>query len=288
MSTFALGLVLIAAVFHALWNLLYKRAGITNGFVFLWLVSAMASLFFAPFAITVIVQQKPVLGPAELVFIGGSALLHIAYHQLLIRGYQIGDLSLVYPLARGTGPMLSTAAAIIIFHERPSGIALSGAVLIGLGVYVISGGFRRRQLAVSYRPVAYALLTGVCIAMYTLWDKYAVGELLIIPIVFTWISSLYRTTYLSYFAFRERDQIKQILRSHLVEISGVAILSPLSYLLILMALVFSPVSYIAPARELSILIGVLIGSKLLSEGYLIRRGLAASAMILGLVFLALG
>jgi drug/metabolite transporter (DMT)-like permease len=288
MSSFALGLVLSSAVLHAVWNLLIKRAGKSTGVAFVWLVSSLSGVIFAPVAITVLILQKPSLGFEEFFFIGGSAVLHIGYHLMLSGGYRIGDLSLVYPLARGTGPMLSTAAAIIFFHERPTGLALAGTVLIGLGVIVISGGKHHQSGHNSYRSIAYALITGICIAMYTLWDKYAVGELLILPIIFTWVSSLYRSLFLSLFARSEWAQVKNIWRNYRFEVLGVAFLSPLSYFLILVALVFSPVSYIAPARELSILIGVTLGSRLLLEGDIPRRLLAAGAIMMGVIFLALG
>lgn len=288
MNSLALVLVLTSSVLHALWNLLIKRAGKSTGVVWVWLVSTMSGLVFAPLAIAVIFLQKPILGFEEFFFIGGSALLHIGYHLLLTGGYRIGDLSLVYPLARGTGPMLSTAAAILLFNEQPTVIALTGTLLIGLGVIVISGGKERESGHNTYRSISYALLTGVCIAMYTLWDKYAVGELLILPIVFTWISSLFRSLFLSAFALRRREQAIRTWREHRLEIMGVAVLSPLSYFLILVALVFSPVSYIAPARELSILIGVGFGSRLLLEGDVTRRMLAAGSIMVGVIFLAVG
>lgn len=288
MSSLALALVLTSSFLHALWNLLIKRAGKSTGVVWVWMVSSISGVVFAPFAIIVLFRQRPSMGIEEFFLIAGSAILHIAYHLMLTGGYRIGDLSLVYPLARGTGPMLSTAAAILLFHEQPTGIAITGTVMIGLGVIVISGGKQRESGHNSYRSVAFALLTGVCIASYTLWDKYAVGELLILPIVYTWISSLYRSLFLSPFALKEKEKAVRIWREHRLEIVGVAVLSPLSYFLILVALVFSPVSYIAPARELSILIGVALGSRLLLEGNIQRRLLAAGSIMVGVIFLALG
>jgi hypothetical protein len=97
MSTLALVLVLTSSVLHALWNLLIKRAGQSTGVVWVWLVSTMSGLVFAPVAVGVMILQRPSLGWEELFFIGGSALLHIAYHLMLTGGYRSGDLSLVYP-----------------------------------------------------------------------------------------------------------------------------------------------------------------------------------------------
>jgi len=140
MSSLALALVLSAAVVHATWNLLAKRVG--GGAPFVWLFGALSSAIYAPLALGAIVVQRPRLGVQETVFIVGSGLLHLAYFLVLQRGYRVGDLSLVYPLARGTGPVLSTAAAIALFGERPSPLALAGAALVAGGVFVLTGGPR--------------------------------------------------------------------------------------------------------------------------------------------------
>ena len=104
MTLFALALVLAAAFAHASWNLLAKRAG-DGGPAFVWLFNALSLLIYAPLAVAVVVFQRPQLGPVELVFMFGSGVLHLGYFLLLQRGYGVGDLSLVYPLARGTGPL---------------------------------------------------------------------------------------------------------------------------------------------------------------------------------------
>ncbi len=113
MSSFALVLILVAAFVHATWNLLAKRA--RGGVPFVWLFSALTLIIYAPLALVVALVQRVHLGPAALLFMAGSALLHIAYFLLLQRGYRTADLSLVYPLARGSGPMLSKIAAVALF-----------------------------------------------------------------------------------------------------------------------------------------------------------------------------
>src|SRR5918992_6257053 len=122
MTLFALVLVLAAATFHATWNLLAKRVG-EGGAVFVWLFGFLAALIYAPLAVVVVSLERPNFGPEVLVFMFGSGLLHLGYFVLLQRGYAVGDLSLVYPLARGTGPLLATAAAIVLFGERPGALA---------------------------------------------------------------------------------------------------------------------------------------------------------------------
>lgn len=285
MSPLALALVLVAAVVHATWNLLAKRVG--GGAPFVWLFGALSALIYAPLAVAAIIIQRPQLGTVELGFIVGSALLHIGYYLLLQRGYRVGDLSLVYPLARGTGPALATAAAIIFFGERPTPLALSGALIVVGGVFVLAGGGRRTGDG-GGEAVAAGLMTGTVIAAYTLWDKHAVGALLIPPLVLDWGTSLCRAALLAPVAWRRRDAVRACWREHRRAVLGVALLNPLSYILVLTALVFTPVSYVAPAREVSILVGALFGARLLGEGDVRRRLAAAGVIVLGVVALAVG
>ncbi len=125
MTLFALVLVLGAAVFHATWNLLAKRVG-GGGAVFVWLFGVFSVLIYAPLALVLILLQRPYLGVEQFVFMLGSGALHLGYFVVLQRGYAVGDLSLVYPLARGTGPLVATVGAVILLGERPGVVALSG------------------------------------------------------------------------------------------------------------------------------------------------------------------
>ncbi len=286
MTAFALVLVLTAAVVHASWNMLAKRS--RGGAAFVWLVAACSAVLYAPLALVAVVLQRPQLGWAEFGFMAGSAGLHLAYFLLLQRGYRNGDLSLVYPLARGTGPLLSTTAAVLFFGERPSAIALAGAALIGVGVFLIAGGPRHLQREQARWAVWYGLMTGVLIAGYTLWDKHAVSVLLIPPLLLDYGSNFGRMLLLTPAMPQRRRQVQLEWRQHRREVLGVAVLSPLSYILVLTALSFTPVSYVAPLRETSILIGALIGARLLAEGHTVRRLTAAGAMMAGVVALAVG
>src|SRR6185312_11292008 len=134
----ALTLVLSAAFLHATWNLLVKR--VAGGPEFIWLFATLSSLIYAPIVAGVVIYERPHLGPIEWVFIIGSGVIHIGYFLILQQGYRVGDLSLVYPLARGTGPTVATIGAIIIFGERPSPLGLAGAVLVIVSVFIITGG----------------------------------------------------------------------------------------------------------------------------------------------------
>jgi len=286
MTGLAITLILTAAFFHATWNLLAKRAGGGAGFV--WLISALATAMYAPLAVAIIIFQQPRIGAIQLLFMAGSAVLQLAYFLLLQRGYRVGDLSLVYPLARGTGPMLSTAAAIAFFGERPTPIALAGALLIVVSVFALTSSLGKLQSPSARRAVVYGIVTGTIIAAYTLWDKHAVSALLVPPLLFDWSTSVGRMVLLAPLALRHWKEVRTEWRTHRLEALGVAFLSPLAYILVLTALVFTPVSYVAPAREISILIGTAMGTRLLAEGDAPRRLLAAGAMVVGVAALAIG
>src|SRR5213080_988532 len=179
MSFFALGLVLVSAVFHATWNLLAKRAGADTPF--LWLAYIVGAITFAPFAIAIFLIARPELGWPALVFIAVAVGLQTVYFATLTAGYRAGDLSLVYPIARATGPLLATVGAIGVLGERPSVLAIIGALAIVTGALVLTGDPRSLRARGAGRAVGYALATGVVIALYTLWDKTAVSVALIPP-----------------------------------------------------------------------------------------------------------
>jgi len=285
MTEFALALVLVSAVAHAAWNLIAKRA--SAGPVFNWLFDSLSVAVCVPLLLVQIWVQPTALGPLALIFIFGSALLHLAYFLLLGQSYKRGgDLSLVYPLARGTGPMLSTVAAIVLLGERPTPLALVGAALIGVGVVVLAGNWRRLRAA----HVVFAVLTGVVIAGYTLWDKEAVSEsgAAIPPVLYFCLFTLVRAAMLTPYALGRLNAVSIEWRVHRWHALGIALLSPLSYILVLYALSVSPVSYVAPVREIGILVGAIMGARFLAEGEARRRVAAAVAMVAGVVALALG
>ncbi|MFM7427961.1 MAG: DMT family transporter [Elainella sp.] len=287
MSVLALVLVLLSAVAHATWNLLAKRT--QGGAAFLWLFAALSSLIYAPIAAVVWLRSAQ-LQPQSGWLMAGSGVLHVLYFLLLQRGYRTGDLSVVYPLARGTGPLLSTAVAVLALGERPTGLALLGAVLVGLGAFLLTGGSSQNPAnsAQSQQAIVYGLLTGALIAAYTLWDKQAVSLFSVPPLLMDYGCNLWRVLLLTPLALSRWPDVKQNWQTYRREVLGIACLSPLSYILVLTALSFTPVSYVAPTREISILLGVFFGTRLLAEGQMTRRLGAAVVMVLGVMMLILG
>jgi len=288
MTGISLTLVLLSAVIHASWNYMSKMAHDTKGYLFVFLCSAFTIFIYSPVAIAIFVKDGITLRLIDLVYIAGTGIIHLLYYLSLQKGYETSDLSFAYPLARGSGPMLSCILAALLFQERPSLMAICGIILIGYGIIKIIGtqGGKNRQY--SRNSIKYALLTGSLIAMYTLWDKYAMSVLLIHPIIYLWSSHIIRIAALAPHALFHRTQLVQAWRAHKREVLFVGTMGPFAYVLILFALKISPVSYIAPAREISILIGAIMGHHLLKEGYAGSRIVGAFSMFAGLVLLVLG
>jgi len=286
MTGWALTLILTAAVIHAAWNFLNKQA--SGHATFTWLVAVLSALLYAPVTITVIEVWRIEINVVTIGVMAGSAALHTAYFLLLNQGYRVGDLSLVYPLARGTGPLLSSIAAILFLGERPSLLAVGGALLIIGGAIVLTTNLSQLRHTGAQDAVLYALITGLFIAAYTIWDKQAVSRFAIAPLVLDWGANVGRAVFLTPFALTYPDQTIAEWRQHKYEAIGCAVLIPLAYILILTAMQFTPVSYVAPAREISILIGTIMGARLLGEGDAPRRLAGACAMVIGILGLALG
>ena len=287
MTAAALALVLVAAAVHAGWNYFLKTA--RGGPAFMTLVAMVAAVVWAPVALGQWLWQGYVFQWVHLAPILASAAIHTAYFVLLDRGYRHGDLSVVYPLARATGPVLTIVAAVLLLGERPGVLALAGAALVILGAYLLTGNPLRLFSRDRPKGAGFALLTGFTIALYTVVDKIAVSQYLIPPIVFDWACLALRVVMLWPIAtWQAPDALAASWRADRRWIVLVAILSPLAYILVLTAMAFTPVSYVAPARELSILFAALMGTRFLKEADARRRLVAASLIVAGIAGLALG
>ena len=149
---------------------------------------------------------------------------------------------------------------------------------------------RRGRLASeqTLTSLGFGLGAGVLIGTYTVWDAWSVSVLLIPPLVFDCANSIARTVLLAPVAYRRWDRVVEIWRTHKFGVFVIAIFSPLAYILVLYAMTFTPVIYVAPIRETSVLMGVLAGSVLLGEGHLRWRLTWAAVILSGVVLLASG
>lgn len=286
MDSVALALVLAAALCHALWNVAAKRAGGDARFALF--TGLLVTLLWAPLATWTGWHVVGRWGAAEWAVIGASALVHVSYFVTLLRGYRAADLTVVYPIARGTAPLISAGCALLLFDETLSLLGIGGVLAVVAGVFLIAGGpglvraahapaVRRRVSA----GIGWGAATGVQIAGYTLIDGYAVKLLLLSPILVDYFGNALRIPILLPLVWRERATLPALWRGQWRAALAVATLGPVGYVLVLFAMQRAPVSAVAPARELSMLFAALLGGTLLRE-----RDMAAR--VAGAVFIALG
>jgi multidrug transporter EmrE-like cation transporter len=287
-TALALALVLASAVIHAAWNLWTKQIGATArpGTLMWLLVTLSAALYALPaLALWRATGWRPDATAWALVLASGA--IHVVYFLTLLTGYRHGDLSVVYPAARGSGPLLASLASLALFGERATPLTFVGLGGIVVGVLVLAGrpaGGSGPALGAGLR---WGLATGALIASYTLLDGWAVKRAGLPPLLFYWMGELVRVVLFTPSAARDRAGVARLWREHRGRVLGIAALSPLSYILILIALRTGPVSHIAPAREVSILVGAWLGGAVLGEGERRRRLAAAAAFATGVIALAL-
>jgi len=268
-------------------------------------MSAAAAVIYAPAVAVSVAVSPPHLTARSWVFLAGTAVLQTGYFLFLQRGYRHGDLSVVYPVGRGTGALLAALAGIAVLGERPGPAGLAGIVLLVTGVIIIGlpargGGDRGAGGAggtgkaggpgagtVAPGAIRLALVTGVFIAAYTLWDKVAVTSVGNPPLLQDYASLVGMAVALAPFALADTGRTRRVWQDYRRQVLGAAVLSPLAYILVLAAMSFTSVSAVAPAREISVLFGVLLGRRL-GEGGLARRLTGAAAIVLGIIAVAIG
>jgi len=284
----ALALVVFSAFVHASWNFVLKKSGGGTGLVAC--ASLTSLIVYAPIVAVATWIVGYSFQPIHLALMFASGMIHTFYFLLLDRAYRSGgDLSIVYPLARSTGPLITIVVAVMLLGEHPGPTAIAGALLIGASALLLTGNPFAWHKSEARHAVGFALLTGCVIAGYTIFDKASVAAWLIPPLLYDWGCNLFRVCVLVPFTrHRAPGSIAAAWRERKGAVIAIALGSPLSYILVLTAMVFTPVSLVAPAREVSILFAALMGAHFLQEGDLARRVVAAIGMVLGISGLALG
>jgi drug/metabolite transporter (DMT)-like permease len=289
----ALALVVLAGFIHASWNIAAKKA---DGDVrFVAFTALVLMVFWAPVGVWVGWQQVPLWGVIEWTLVLASALIHVGYFIVLLRGYRKADLTVVYPLARGSGPLLSSMVAIVFLGEQISALGLAGILGVVGGVFLIAGGpdlwkaaHDPLQQARVRTGIFYGASTGLFIASYTVIDGYAVKVALMSPILVDYVGNLLRLVFLLPTLLRERPVVAQMWRKQRRYALIVGIFSPVSYVLVLYAMQVAPLSHVAPAREVSMLFAALLGGHLLGEKDRGPRILGAALIAMGVMALGLG
>jgi drug/metabolite transporter (DMT)-like permease len=285
MTASALILVITAALLHAIWNLITKQ--VNGGLPFFWLISVFSAVLYLPVVLFQLNKEHITFTYVMLGFALVSAILHLLYFVVLQVGYRKADLSVVYPVARGAGPLFSVTGAVLLFKERPGILAVAGILLIVSGVIVMTG-FKIKKDTAVLKGLYYGLLTGAFIAAYTLWDRTAIVDNHISALFITFASIILPLVLLIPVVIRKQAEVKLEVKQHWKQVLAISIFQPLSYLLFLIAMKTTPVTYVAPVRELSIVFGVFFGVNLLKEKDSMKRFIAAGIILGGIVLLAFG
>lgn len=288
MSPLAILLILAATLSHASWNFLTKRS--RDRLAFLWWTGVAGTVLYLPAVLWV--APPWTLAAGDWAGVVGGAALRAVYFAALGTAYSRGDLSLVYPLARGTAPLLVPPLAVLILGERPSPVGWAGIATIGLGIYVLHlPGFGGASLlaplgALRSARAGYAVLTGCLTTAYSLVDAWNIRRG-IPPLLYAYLTIPVAALLLTPVVWRRPAARDAGRRSGGRAIVTVGILMTGGYLLILLALRLAPVSYVAPARELSIVIGTLLGVVVLREPEPVPRLTGSALIVVGVLLLAL-
>lgn len=277
MPLIALALVLVSALLHAMWNAIVKAG--EDPLVAGWATVTSAAVVGLP-----LLAAAGLPSPASVIFVVVSGCLHALYNVALTRAYDYGDLSLVYPIARGAAPPLATVGAVLVYSETLPSVAYGGIGLIALGVLLL-GAFGR-HVAVSRQAIAWSLITALCIATYTLVDRQAIrytSPAGYISVLF-WVDAALVSLYVRWQRGIWPWRLVAPDRWGTLVLSGVFSMG--AYLLVLIALSISRVGYIAALRETSVLIAAWLGWRHLGDLQGVPRLVSSSVVALGLALLA--
>jgi drug/metabolite transporter (DMT)-like permease len=194
----------------------------------------------------------------------------------------------VYPIARGTGPLFSSIGAFILLQEPPTWLGVVGlvAVVAGIGLISTQGNLAAFSQPKGQEGVRWGLGTGSLIAAYTVVDGYGVKALGIHPVLLDWFSNFLRLFFLGPLMLRNIPHARERMKGHWWLAVGVGLFSPLSYILVLTAVdMGAPLSLVAPAREMSMMIGAIFGMLILREPVNIWRVAGCATIIAGVVLL---
>jgi drug/metabolite transporter (DMT)-like permease len=290
MTLASIALVVLASLMHASWNLLAKRAA-SVGAIFVFAQNLAACVVYAPWVAYLLAHGAIAWSWRAAAFVALSGLIHLGYSLCLQHGYRVADLSVVYPVARGTGPMLSTIGAVVLLGEMPSPPGMAGLALVVAGIVLIT---TQGNLSAFHRPAGHAgvrwgATTGGLIASYTVADAYTVQGLGIAPVVLDWCSNLMRFFILAPVFFSNPRRALTAMRGYWWTAIAVGVLSSLAYILVLGALrLGAPLTLVAPMREMSMMVGALMGMIVLREPVGPWRLAGCAVLVGGVVLLSLG
>ncbi len=289
MTSFALLLVIISALAHSAWNYLTKSSN--HKIVFLWMMLiASGVIYIVPFCYRL--NSHPI--PADgWKYVLATCVIHSLYFSFLGMAYRKGDLSTVYPVARGTAPVLIPFLAWMFMGagERPSALGAMGIALVVIGIQVVglpgfsASALRRFWHDLTRGPVGFAFLTGLMTTLYTLVDRRGVYHIGIDPFVYIYLQMVITALFLMpWMVSRKREEIRYEWTVNRWRAAAVGLLCVGAYGIILWVMTLPvKVSYIAAGRECSILFSSLLGIIVLKEPRAFQKVIGAAVIVSGIV-----
>jgi len=277
-------LVLAASVLHAIWNFFVRKT--SGNIVVLWFGLWIGCLFLAPVVIIRISLLDLTDGPIimAVVYTIATGLIHAVYFLLLTRAYSLGEISLVYPVARGSGVALTALAAWIVLQENFSIMGVAGIIFICLGIFFISGSAGSKLR--NYKPILMAVGIGVTIVAYSIVDK--IGVEYVDPPIYIWLMFFLSALFLAPYILTYHHQLIREFSSNWLYATIIGIGSISTYLMILIAFQRGPVGYIVAIREVAVVVGALLGILLLKERVTFLKLLAIGIIIGGSILIRFG
>jgi uncharacterized membrane protein len=285
MTLYVFLLVLFSAFCHATWNFAARKAA--GNLMAIWLGLWIGCAVMLPGAIGVIIHRG-IRATAELqgiICIIATGLIHTVYFRLLAAGYEEGEISLVYPIARGSGIALTAILAGLLLKEQLTLLGSIGIGLVCLGIISLSTGAHKR--ADDTKAIRLALCIGASIVAYSLVDKIGVGY--INPVVYIWSMFLIAGITLTPLLIRRyRGTLGKEARQNIGYALIIGIGSVGTYLMILFAFTRGPVGYIVAVREFAVVLGALAGIIFLKERFTMVKALAICLIVIGIIGIKLG
>jgi drug/metabolite transporter (DMT)-like permease len=272
--------VLLAAACHAGWNALIKVGLDPLSTTTLIAVGAAAvSLVCLPLA--------GVPAPPAWPWLAASAVIHLLYFAALIESYRTGDLGQVYPLARGSAPLMTAIVSAALLHEQLSLLGWGGIVTLAAGVLLLSARGGRDVVKLDRRAVGYALLTAVTICAYSVADGIGVRLSLNPPAYVLWLFVANAITLVPYALWRDSSGVAVAMRRFWRRGLAGGAMQALSYGIVLWAMTLAPIALVASLRETSVLFGAIIAVLVLKEPLRTARVAAAVLIVCGLTLIRL-
>jgi len=289
MTLLSLALLVLAAGLHALSNALIKLSRDKLAFTW-WMLTASAILGFP----LIFFAGHP--QPIGWLLILVSGLIEAVYFVTLTRAYSLGDLSQVYPLARGSAPLFVLLWALLLLGERPTPLGAGGIFIVVTGLYLVNlpalSDWKRPLLGFRSPAVRWALLTGLLISIYSSIDKVGMRYVDPLPYLYLFLVVAWLSLSAQWLSPNRRSALRaewRVDKRKLVwSAAAVALLGGGAYALVLAALRLSPVSYVSPVRELSVVVGAWLGVRFMNEPGGRLRIFAAALVALGIGVIALG